>query len=79
MIQLLTKETLHKLFQAFSGSPYNKPLALFEQYFHEQQQGHREVYLSILQGSIIGYITLVWDSPYPAFFRLHVRWSRSPS
>ncbi len=58
---------MDKLFQAFSGTPYNKTRSIFEEYFHEQQQDKREVYLFFLNDRIIGYGTLVWNSPYPRF------------
>ncbi len=67
-IHLMHAEEIEQMFHAFSGEPYNKTLSIFQEYFHEQQNGQqREVYIASSEGNIVGYITLVWHSPYPPF------------
>lgn len=67
VIQQATLKELPKVAEAFAPPPYNKPLSLFEEYFEEQQKEAREIYLALLDGKVIGYATIVWESPYPPF------------
>lgn len=66
-IRRITEKDIEDLYRAFLGKPYNKPLTLFKDYFNEQKQGKREVYIALDKGRIVGYATLVWESPYPPF------------
>ena len=72
LIQPMTAQDIPKLHKAFSGPPYNKPLSVFEDYFSEQQQGLRELYFASVNETIIGYVTLVWNSPYLPFAKAHI-------
>jgi predicted amidohydrolase/GNAT superfamily N-acetyltransferase len=67
MIELLNKKSVDMLYQAFAGQPYNKTVAIYEEYYQEQQSGLREVYVAKINEKIVGYVTIVWSSPYPYF------------
>lgn len=72
LIQLITAQDIPKLYKAFSKPPYNKPVTVFEDYFAEQQQGLRELYFASVNGTIIGYVTLIWKSPYLPFAQANI-------
>ena len=46
---------------------FNKPKGQYKRYFAEQQAGIRDVYLAEFEGSLAGYLTIVWESEYPPF------------
>jgi 3-dehydroquinate dehydratase/shikimate dehydrogenase len=72
LIQLMTAQDIPKLYKAFSAPPYNKLSTVFEDYFDQQQRVLRELYLASVNETIIGYVTLIWDSPYPPFAKAKI-------
>lgn len=64
-IQKLSFELIVPLAQAFECWP--KERALFEQYFKEQKNDERSVWVALENGLPIGYVTLKWRSAYQLF------------
>jgi GNAT superfamily N-acetyltransferase len=46
---------------------WHKPLEQFERYLAEQHAGARQVIVAELQGSLAGYVCVVWEPSYPPF------------
>ncbi|NNF34802.1 MAG: GNAT family N-acetyltransferase [Saprospiraceae bacterium] len=53
--------------KAFSDQGWNKPVSQYEDYFKLQSQGHRDIIVADWEGSFAGYLTIKWNSDYPAF------------
>jgi GNAT superfamily N-acetyltransferase len=52
---------------AFLAQGWQKPAALYKQYFQESRAGTRTVLLAEHHQQFAGYVTIVWESDYPAF------------
>ena len=51
---------------------WHKPLSQFENYYLEQMLEKRLVLVALLGEKIIGYNTLIWESPYTHFWRRRI-------
>jgi GNAT superfamily N-acetyltransferase len=51
----------------FTALGWNKPIALFERYLSEQDEGQRRAFVAEWDGELAGYVTLVWESGYAPF------------
>jgi GNAT superfamily N-acetyltransferase len=65
--RLLTEQCIYQLVEAFSKHNWPKPKTTFEQYFKEQQENTRVVWLAYEGEQLAGYITLRWQSLYEPF------------
>jgi GNAT superfamily N-acetyltransferase len=45
----------------------NKPLALFQRYLADQEEGRRLAFIAEWHGEFAGYVTLLWTSDYGPF------------
>jgi GNAT superfamily N-acetyltransferase len=52
---------------AFATLGWGKPAAQYERYLAEQDAGVRSVLVARWDGVFAGYVTVLWQSPYPAF------------
>ena len=52
---------------SFAKASWPKPASTFEQYFKEQNQNERCVWLAYLGHELAGYVTLTWKSSYEPF------------
>ncbi len=67
MIEILAKEQIVEIAEAFAQLGWNKPEAQYIRYFGEQKTGKRIVLVATLNGKFAGYLTVVWQSGYPPF------------
>jgi len=52
---------------AFTALGWHKPVALYQRYLAEQEEGRRLAFVAEWQGRFAGYVTLLWVSPYRPF------------
>lgn len=69
MIQLreITKKDAKQIHLAFAAQGWQKPILQFERYWQEQDSGYRSVILAEWDHEFAGYLTIKWQSDYPAF------------
>jgi GNAT superfamily N-acetyltransferase len=53
--------------EAFAEMGWNKPAAQFSRYFGEQEAGRRTVLVAEWEGTVAGYLTILWESGDPVF------------
>ena len=53
--------------EAFAEMGWSKPAAQFLRYFQEQESGHRTVLVAQWEGTVAGYVTILWESGDPHF------------
>lgn len=66
-IMQMQEQDIEKLAKTFAR--WHKPRERFEKYFAEQQESKRSVLIAKEGETVIGYITLVWQSDYEPFKR----------
>ncbi len=67
-IKPLTQNDIQPLSNAFTTEGFYKTPGLFEQYYQEQNNNKRSVWIAIDHSHhYLGYITIVWNSTYPYF------------
>ena len=54
---------------AFAEIGWKKPVSQYEHYLEEQEQGERVVLVASVEDGFAGYVTILWDSPYPFFWK----------
>lgn len=57
---------------AFQQIGWDKPTALFEQYFREQSSGQRSTFVAKRENEALGYVTVVWSSDHPFFHERNI-------
>jgi ribosomal protein S18 acetylase RimI-like enzyme len=67
IIREMVEEDCMTISRAFTKQGWNKPVSQYLAYFQESQAGKRLVLLAEYEGQFAGYITIVWESPYPPF------------
>lgn len=74
MLEVKTLKELYipQMVAAFTQIGWHKPSSLFLQYFQEQIQQERFVYVAFEQEAFIGYVTLKKYSLYPPFQMQHI-------
>ena len=63
----MIEEDIAIISEAFNAIGWNKPLSLFAGYLKEQEAGERLVWVAQFKDEFAGYVTLKWQSQYPAF------------
>ena len=63
----LDAKHINEIVEAFTKIGWNKPASLYEKYLNEQVQKLRTVLIATQQGIFCGYVTIKWQSEYPAF------------
>jgi GNAT superfamily N-acetyltransferase len=53
--------------EAFAEMGWNKPAAQFSRYLREQKAGRRTVIVAEWEGTVAGYLTILWESGDPVF------------
>jgi len=51
----------------FAAQGWNKPIEQYRRYCRECQANKRVVLIAEVKGEFAGYITILWESPYPPF------------
>lgn len=67
LIREFSKTDINTLVNSFARHNWNKPRALFERYFEEQQAKKRQVWIAWLKADLAAYVTLNWHSNYQPF------------
>jgi GNAT superfamily N-acetyltransferase len=52
---------------AFTALGWHKPVAQYQRYLAEQEEGQRLAFVAEWRGRFAGYVTLLWVSPYRPF------------
>jgi ribosomal protein S18 acetylase RimI-like enzyme len=68
-IHLLQKSDIQPIAAAFAQLGWDKPASQYERYLKEQQTGERLVLVASDGGIFAGYLTILWESPYPFFWQ----------
>jgi mannose-6-phosphate isomerase-like protein (cupin superfamily)/GNAT superfamily N-acetyltransferase len=63
----LREKDIPIIVDSFAKASWPKPASTFEQYFKEQNQNERCVWLTYLGHELAGYVTLTWKSSYEPF------------
>lgn len=53
--------------EAFAEMGWDKPAAQFTRYLREQKAGRRTVIVAEWEGTVAGYLTILWESDDPVF------------
>ena len=68
-IKLLKKKDTTLISEAFAEIGWEKPVSQYERYLEEQALGERVVFVASVKDRFAGYVTIVWESPYPFFWK----------
>lgn len=71
-IRELMESDLTEIVSAFAAIKWDKPLSQFQKYLSEQDNGGRSVLVAFEDQQFVGYVTIVWQSEYPAFREEHI-------
>ncbi len=66
-IRPITLADCETIAAAFAAQGWDKPAAQYRRYLHEAAAGRRAIFVAEVSGQFAGYVTLVWESDYPAF------------
>lgn len=66
-IRALGHDDPRRIAAALADLGWNKPVEQYERYLAEQAAGVRAVLVAEIEAGFAGYVTLVWNSPYPPF------------
>lgn len=61
-VRAMREEDIGGFPQAFAQQGWNKPLSQFQQYYREQREGVRKVFVAASGGDLLGYATLLPQS-----------------
>ncbi len=61
--------TISFLFQEIG---WDKPISLFIEYLAQQQAAKRDIFIAKRQDTIIGYVTIQWNSDHPYFYERNI-------
>ncbi|PKM87185.1 MAG: GNAT family N-acetyltransferase [Firmicutes bacterium HGW-Firmicutes-10] len=67
VIRDMRMDDCQKISEAFKLQGWNKPEALYQQYFIDIQQRKRDVIIAERNNEFAGYVTILWTSDYPSF------------
>jgi hypothetical protein len=71
-IRLLEQPDLQPMAAAFAELGWQKRASQSEVYLSVQEAGARVVLVAFLNGEFSGYVTIVWQSHFPAFCAQHI-------
>lgn len=67
-IQEMKEDSWKVISESFQAQGWrNKSKELYLAYFHEQQEGKRNVFLAFMDDQFAGYLTILWSSDYLYF------------
>jgi ribosomal protein S18 acetylase RimI-like enzyme len=64
----MIRSDIQPIAAAFVELGWDKPAPQYEGYLKEQMAGERVVLVASLDGVFAGYLTILWESPYPFFW-----------
>jgi GNAT superfamily N-acetyltransferase len=68
-IRLLKRSDIQPIAATFARLGWDKPSTNYERYLEEQGAGDWVVLVASVAGVFAGYVTIVWESPYPYFWQ----------
>ena len=68
-IRLLQPSDIQPIAAAFAKLGWDKPADQYVRYLTEQDAGDRVVLVAACDGVFTGYLTILWESPYPFFWK----------
>ena len=71
-ISLLRETDIPIMVNAFAEHNWPKPMTTFKQYFNEQLNGERLIWVAYNRNQFAGYVTLKWQSLYQPFCEQHI-------
>ena len=71
-VQLMIQDDVQTIAAAFAQLGWNKPASQYEHYLKEQDAGKRVVLVATIDGEFAGYVTILWESPYPYFWQAEI-------
>lgn len=71
-IRSLEEADADTLADGFAEMGWRKPRSQYVRYLEEQARGSRAVLVAVWEGSVAGYLTIVWESPDPVFRARHI-------
>ncbi len=71
-IHLLTEHDIPIIVSCFAAHNWPKPESTFREYYQEQQNGIRLMWLAYDKDQFAGYVTLKWQSHYKPFNDAHI-------
>ena len=71
-IDKIRENDIDEIVSAFKAIGWNKPASIYDDYLKEQEQGLRSVIVAKVNGKFCGYVTLKYQSEYPAFSKNRV-------
>lgn len=72
LIRILKSGDIETIAAAFARLGWHKPISQYERYLAEQTKGERVVLIGTLDGVFAGYVTILWESPYPIFWQANI-------
>lgn len=67
IVRALALADIEALARAFEPAPYRKSRAQYERYLAEHAEGERVTLVALVGAEVAGYVSVLWDSGYPAF------------
>ena len=67
VIREMIKSDCELIARAFAEQGWEKPVNQYLDYFRESIENKRLILLAEFDGQFAGYVTIIWDSTYPAF------------
>lgn len=71
-IRLLDSNDCEIIAQAFASQNWNKPKEQYVKYLLEQKRGNRTVLIAEKNNEFAGYLTIVWQSDFPPFYKKNI-------
>lgn len=72
VIRNLLSQDCEIISKAFAKQGWNKTKEQFQDYFIQQEKGIRDVIIAECCNEFAGYITILWNSSYPAFIERNI-------
>lgn len=66
-LRSIRKEDFLVISDSFAAQGWEKPNSQYEQYYHFQETGERDVIIAEYKTEFAGYLTIKWESDYPPF------------
>jgi len=68
-IRLLQQSDIQPIATEFAKLGWDKPASQYMRYLEEQEAGDRVVLVAFIDSMFAGYVTILWESPYPFFWQ----------
>ncbi len=68
----LEDKDIDEIVEAFKKIGWNKPRKTYEEYFHDQIQNVRVIFVAKINGTFCGYVTLKWQTNHQPFSRNNI-------